>query len=175
MSASIDFRRRTRNTFRQSPSPPPQQETKQLSKRSRRRQKAFLEPKPPPPPDPMLGRQLTKLDGSLTELKPKRWPVRRSDAVRAVSIWIDAALARGHISRDGDADDEVDLRLICQVAELSPQQTEVFCAVAEGFTHRHIATHMGIAPSTVQEHLTRARLKMAGIWPIRLDSLRRVV
>lgn len=135
--------------------------------------KGVYEPKAPTLPE-QGGRQLHRLDGPGPN-RYDRWPAYTSEVAQAALVWIEAALARGvRLEADGDADDEIDLRLICKDAELTPRQTEVFCSIAEGFTLEEVARYMDISPSTVWAHLYRARAKLADAWPFRLDFCRDV-
>lgn len=89
---------------------------------------------------------------------------RRSEAVRALLIWI--AAAQSHTPSEPVEQGDWDLRGMCEDAKLDIRETEVVLLVGEGWHQRQIASWLGLSQSTVCRHLSRARHKLAGWLPL---------
>jgi predicted DNA-binding protein (UPF0251 family) len=114
------------------------------------------------------------LDDTLEEVRPAThreaarddpWlSPQKSEAIRALLVFINGAQAHNY-TLDVVYDTDLDVEGFCQDAELTPRQTEVICLTVDGLSQRAIGAELHLSQSTVWQHLSTGRHKLAGRLP----------
>ncbi|MDA8064875.1 MAG: sigma-70 family RNA polymerase sigma factor [Thermaerobacter sp.] len=100
-----------------------------------------------------------KLSQGQTVLRRSEAPAADAEYVRDMKVdvgWVIKELERRLPPQSRGPDPE-------QLERLSPRQRHVYLAFCRGVSHRQMARELGTSISTVQQHLRRAREKLAKV------------